>query len=78
MLGNLLVDSVRPVWAEVGPSKDMLPDERLCPTMGHTLWAKGAHQPAIVAHMCHQLLTLGDASYVHVLTIILQVRHNVA
>ena len=37
MLGNLLVDDVHPVWAAVGPSEDMLPDDGLCPTMGHTL-----------------------------------------
>jgi hypothetical protein len=37
MLENLLVDGVRPVWAAVGPSEDMLPDDGLCPTMGRTL-----------------------------------------
>jgi hypothetical protein len=41
MPGNLLVDNVRPKWALVHPSEDMLPDERLCPTIGCTLWAKG-------------------------------------
>ena len=37
MLGNLLIDGVRPVWVAVGPSKDMLPDDGLCPTTGRTL-----------------------------------------
>jgi hypothetical protein len=37
MLGNLLVNDVHPMWAAVGPSKDMLPDDGLRPTTGHTL-----------------------------------------
>jgi hypothetical protein len=37
MLENLLVDDVRPVWAAVGPSEEMLPDDGLCPTTGRTL-----------------------------------------
>jgi hypothetical protein len=40
---NLLVDGVHHVWAEVGLSEDMPPDEGLCPTTRCTLWAKGAH-----------------------------------
>ena len=78
MPGNLLVDCVRPMWAAVGPSEDMLPNERLCPTTGCTLWAKGAHQLAKVAGVYHQLLALGDGSCVPVPTIVLRVCRNVA
>ena len=77
MLGNLLVEGVRPLWAEVGPSEDMLPNKRLYPTIGHTLWAKGAHQLAIAAGAYHQLLALRDASCVPVPMIVLQVRRYV-
>jgi len=56
MPDNLLVDGVRPVWVAVGPSEDMLPDNGLCPTTGHTLWAKRADQQAIAAGTYHQLL----------------------
>jgi hypothetical protein len=37
MPGNLLVDDARLMWAEVGLSEDMLPDEGLCPTTWRTL-----------------------------------------
>ena len=37
MPSNILIDDVCPVLAVVGPSEDMLPDDRLCPTMGRTL-----------------------------------------
>ena len=53
MLGNLLVDGVRPVWVVVSPSEDMLPDDGLCPTTGRTLWAKGVDQQATVAGTYH-------------------------
>ena len=53
MLGNLLIDSVCPVWAVVGPSEDMLPDDGLCPTTRSTLWAKGVDQQATVAGTYH-------------------------
>jgi hypothetical protein len=75
---NLLVDGAHPMWAKVSPSKDMLPDETLCPTTGHTLWAKGAHQAAIAAGVYHQLLALGDRSCVPMPTIMLRVHRNVA
>ena len=71
MPGNLLIDGVRPVWVAVGPSKDMLPDDGLCPTTGRTLWAKGVDQQAIAAGAYHQLLALRDGSCVPVPTIIL-------
>ena len=76
MPGNLLVDGVHPVWVAVGQSKDMLPDDGLCPTKGHTLWAKGADQQAIVAGAYHQLLALEDGSCVPMPTIVLRVYHN--
>ena len=71
MLGNLLVDGVRPVWVVVSPSEDMLPDDGLCPTMGRTLWAKGVDQQAIAASTYHQFLALGDGSCVPVSAIVL-------
>ena len=78
MPGSLLVDEVRPMWAAVGPSEDMLADDGLCPTTGRTLWAKGANQQAIVAGTYHQLLALEDGSGLTVLTIVLRVRRNAA
>ena len=53
MPGNILVNGVRPVWVAVGPSEDMLPDDGLCPTMRHTLWANGVDQQVIAAGMYH-------------------------
>ena len=74
MLGNLPIDGVHLVWAAVGPSEDMLPDDRL---MGRTLWAKGTTQQAIASSAYHQLLVLGDGSCLPVSTIVLRVHHNV-
>ena len=71
MSGNLLVDGIRLVWAVVGPSEDMLPDDELCPTMGRTLWANGVDQQVIAASVYHQLLALKDGSCVPMSTIIL-------
>jgi hypothetical protein len=70
MPGNLLINGVRPVWETVGPNEDMLPDDRLYPTMGHTLWAKGTDQQSIATGMHHQLLALEDESCVPVPMII--------
>ena len=78
MPGNLLVDDVRPVWATVGPSEDMLPDDGLCPTIGRTLWAKGEDQQAIAAGAYHLLLALGDESCVLMPMIVLRVLRNAA
>ena len=62
MPGNLLIDSVHPVWAVVVPSEDMLPDDGLCPTTGRTLWAKGVDQQAIASGAYLQLLAIGYGS----------------
>jgi hypothetical protein len=77
MLGNLLINGVRLVWATVGPNEDMLPVDGLYPTMGHTLWAKGTDQQDIATSMHHQLLALGDKSCIPVPTIIFRVHRNV-
>ena len=71
MSGNVLVDNVRPVWAAVGPSEDMIPDDGLCLIKGRTLWAKGVDQQAIAASTYHQFLALGDGSCVPVSAIVL-------
>ena len=76
MLGNLLVDGVRPMWAAVGPSEDMLLDDGLCATMRRTLWVKGAYQQAIAAGASHQLLPLRDGSCVPVPMIVLRSHRN--
>ena len=78
MLGNLLVDGIHSVWSVVGLSKDMLSDDEPCPTIGRTLWAKGADQQAIAVGAYHQLLALGDGSCVPMRTTILRVYRNAA
>ena len=78
MPDNLHVDGVRPMWAAVGPSEDMIPDDGLCPTTWRTLWAKGADQQAIAVGAYHQLLALGDGSCVPMRTTILRVYRNAA
>ena len=41
MKSNLLIDDVCPMWAVVGPSDDMIPDDGLCLTMERTLGKGG-------------------------------------
>ena len=78
MPGNFLIDGVHPVWAVVGPSEDMIPDDGLCLIKGRTLWAKGVDQQAIAASTYHQFLALGDGSCVPMRTTILRVYRNAA